>query len=252
LKIQFCSDLHIEMRDNDYHLNKTDADVIVLAGDIHVGLPAINFAIQESKRHNKDVIIIAGNHEFYGHDYHEMLSKMRLAASHHSLVHFLENDSVVINGTRFIGCTLWTDYLGNNPENEGIHLAYCNVKLRDHIAIRDRNVNFGTKKAQKINQESKKFLNEQLDTKFEGKTVVVTHHGPSLKCQHKNYKFNEVSAAFISDFKQLVRKADLWIYGHTHSSLDSKVGNCKLVSNQQGYPGENIPVPFKPNWIIEV
>lgn len=252
MKIQFSSDLHLEMRNSNYRLSKTDADVIVLAGDIHIGLSAVEFAIKESARQNKPVIFIAGNHEFYSHDYHHMLRKMREASSHHPLVHFLENDEVIINNTRFLGCTLWTDYLGNEPDHQSLNMAYCGRLLRDHVVIRNNNLNFTPANAQEICRISKQYLAHKLDSHFPGKTVVVSHHGPSLKCQHKQYRFSEISAAFISDFDALVQKADLWIYGHTHSNLDTKVGNCHLVSNQQGYPGENIPVPFRPDWVLEI
>jgi len=252
MRVQFCSDLHLEMRDKNYRLNKTDADVIVLAGDIHVGLSAVEFAIKESTLQNKPLILVAGNHEFYSHDYHHMLRKMREASSSHPLVHFLENDEVIINNTRFLGCTLWTDYLSNDPEQQSLHMAYCGRFLRDHIVIRNKEFNFTPANAQEICHNSKQYLAHKLDSDFAGKTVVVSHHGPSLECQHKQYRFNEISGAFISDLADLVKKADLWIYGHTHSSLDTKIGNCRLVSNQLGYPGEHIPVPFKPNWVVEV
>jgi predicted phosphodiesterase len=252
MKIQFCSDLHLEMRPQDYKLAQTDADIIVLAGDVHVGINAIEFAIVESDRQKKPVIIIAGNHEFYGHDYHHMLNKMTEAAKHHPLVHFLENNEVVIDGVRFLGCTLWTDYLGDDAKHEALNMAYCGRMLRDHVVIRNGAFNFAPVNAQKICHISKQYLTQKLDSHFPGKTIVVSHHGPSLACQHKHYKFSEISAAFVSNMDDLVRKADLWVYGHSHSNLDTKVGDCRLVSNQQGYPGENIPVPFKPNWVVEV
>jgi hypothetical protein len=63
---------------------------------------------------------------------------------------------------------------------------------------------------------------------------------------------NEVSSGFVSDLDKLVKKADLWCYGHTHSNLDTMVGDCRLVSNQKGYRHEKIPVPFRPELIIEV
>jgi len=253
MKIQFCSDLHLEMRLN-YSLSKTNADVIVLAGDIHAGLSAVKFAIKESTLQNKPLILVAGNHEFYSHDYHHMLKKMRKASRDHPLVHFLENDEVIINNTRFLGCTLWTDYLGNNPDQQSLNMAYCGSLLRDHVVIGDKELNFTPAKAQEICRTSKQYLADKLDSDFPGKTVVVSHHGPSLECQHKQYRlqFSDISAAFLSDMNDLVRKADLWVYGHTHSSLDTKIGNCRLVSNQMGYPGEHIPVPFRPNWVVEV
>ena len=252
MKIQFCSDLHLEMHLSDYHLSKTDADVIVLAGDIHVALKSVEFAIQESYIQNKPVILVAGNHEFYNQDYHHMLNKMRVAANDHPLVHFLENDEVIINNTRFLGCTLWTNYLGKKPEDQALNMDYCRTRLRDHLVIRNKDKNFTPQNALSICLASTDYLDTKLNAKFSGKTVVVTHHGPSFKCQHKHYGDNEISTAFISSLDSLVTKANLWIYGHTHSNLDANVGSCRLVSNQKGYPHELQPVPYKPDWVVEI
>jgi len=253
MKIQFCSDLHLEMRDSHYYRpDQTTADVLVFAGDIHSGLGVVEFVKQEGAKQNRPVILVVGNHEFYGHDYHHRLNKIRTEASQCKNVHLLENSEVVIDGTRFLGATLWADYLGSDPKDEAINMAYAGRMLRDHTAIRMGEYNFTPRDAQELCRVSKLFLAFKLNAKFDGPTVVVTHHGPSLKCQHLNYRASEISAAFQSDFDYLVEKADVWIYGHSHSNLDTMVGKCRLVSNQQGYPSEELPVPYRPDWIVEV
>lgn len=252
MKIQFCSDLHIEMRPFGYRLTRTDADVIVLAGDIATGINTIEFAIEEAELQNKPVIVVAGNHEFYRGDYYYVLNEMRSAASQHPLVHLLENSEIVIDGVRFLGCTLWTDYEVNGEQNKAIDMAYCGRMLRDYVVIRNGDFNFTPRDAEELCRISKLFLAQKLGAKFNAPSVVVTHHGPSLECQHKSYKMSEISAAFTSNFDDLVTQPDLWVYGHTHSNLDIKVGNCRLVSNQQGYPNEEIPIPFRSDWVIEV
>lgn len=115
MKIQPCSDLHVEMREHygDYELAITDADVIVLAGDIHIGTKAILFAGNESIRQNKPIILIAGNHEYYNGDINVTLAEMREAAKNFPLLHFLENEEPIIDDVRFLACTLWTDYKGD-------------------------------------------------------------------------------------------------------------------------------------------
>jgi len=66
----------------------------------------------------------------------------------------------------------------------------------------------------------------------------VTHHGPSILCKHKYYGHSELSGAFYSDLPNMIEKADLWVYGHTHSNLDIMIKNTRLISNQRGYPHE--------------
>jgi len=96
-----------------------------------------------------------------------------------------------------------------------------------------------------------KWLEGKLNDEAKMKTLVITHHGPSILCQHKKYPVSAISGAFHSDLNELVSKADCWAYGHTHSNLDVMVGNCRLVSNQPGYPSEDV-LDFNAIKVIEI
>lgn len=251
MKIQFCSDIHLEMR-NNFILPKTDSDVIVLAGDISTGLRGLEFAENQSHCHGKPVIYVAGNHEYYYHDLPTLLTEMRSFADKHTDVYFLENDEVIIEDVRFLGTTLWTDYLGNSTQSQEANMAVINANLTDHRVIRNGDRHFLPDDALEIHLASKEWLTEKLAEQFDGKIVVITHHGPSLKCQHQFYDYSAIATGFWSDMDDLVAKSDVWIFGHTHSCLDVKIGSCRLVSNQAGYPREDMPVSFRPDWIIEL
>jgi len=251
MKIQFCSDLHLEMR-NNYLLEHTDSDVIVLAGDISTGLRGVDFAGALSISHNKEVIIIAGNHEYYRHDYFDLLSQMRIEVEKYPRCHFLECDELILGDIRFLGATLWTDYRGNGKISTDIAMAQIEQSLTDHYVIKINDRLFRPADALAIHRKTIRWLKEKLDTPFKGKTVVVSHHSPSLKCDHPFFPYNTITPAFLSDLDHLVKKADLWIYGHSHASGDVMVGSCRLVSNQVGYPQERLPIAFKPNWVLEL
>src|SRR3546814_2816589 len=47
---------------------------------------------------------------------------------------------------------------------------------------------------------------------------------PSLQSVDDRYRCDLVSAAYASRLDALVAKADLWIHGHMHSSLDYRIG----------------------------
>ena len=64
MKIHILNDLHIEF--GAFEPPPTDADVVVLAGDIGVGLEGLHWA--QSCFSDKPVIYVPGNHEFYHHD----------------------------------------------------------------------------------------------------------------------------------------------------------------------------------------
>ena len=85
MKIQLLSDLHNEFLRNGKHspdhkwtgvIPETEADIVVLAGDIDTGTNGIEWAIKESERLAKDIIYVLGNHEYYGHEYHRLKEKI--------------------------------------------------------------------------------------------------------------------------------------------------------------------------------
>lgn len=255
MKVQFASDLHLEMPrvSNELPLELVEADVRILAGDIHKHNRGIRYADELADMGGVPVIYVAGNHEYYRYEYFSTIQAMRDEAAKYPNVYFLENDSVVISGVRFLGCTLWVDFTGDGSISVERNILYADM-LNDFRAI-----GYGERRMKPADQislhtQSRKWLTEQLNTPFDGKTVVVTHHGPSRLTQHKNFEFDEVSACFLTKLDNLVEQADLWIYGHSHSNLDTNIGQCRLVSNQKGYPGERTPdhQRFDPSWVIEI
>lgn len=250
MKIHLLSDLHIEIQ-GFHSIEQTDADLIVLAGDIHTGVEGLNWSNTESERLNTPIIYVAGNHEFYKRDYWQTLREMRRVAAESNLVYFLEQDEIVINDVRFLGTTFWTDYNASEETQEHC-MMMCNNLINDHRLINFNGERFTPKYALKLHQNSLKWLYKKLVTPYPGKTVVVTHHGPSKICAHPGYANNVLSGAFYSDLDSIVELSDLWLYGHTHSSIDVQIGNCRLVSNQRGYPREEIPGTFNQWKVIEL
>lgn len=235
------SDLHNELRRNEpspVRLAETGADVIVLAGDIDQGADGVRWAARESDRLGKPVLYVAGNHEHYGRDIGANLRAMRRAARG-SGVHFLENDRVVLGGVRFLGCTLWTDYRACEDLDQAAIMALAGGRLPDHRLIRSGDALFSPALALRRHRRSLRWLRGQLAAPFAGPTVVISHHGPSALCGHPVFSPGPLDGAFFSRLDEWVSRADVWIFGHTHVSLDARVGGCRLVSNQRGYHGES-------------
>src|SRR5690606_27476580 len=114
MNIFLLSDLHVEFG-QDYDYPSEPFDIVVLAGDIDHSINAVGVAHWFHKQTNLPVILVAGNHEFYRGDFHHVLANMRDAAAQHDHIHFLENDSLVINDVRFLGCTLWSNFSMYGP-----------------------------------------------------------------------------------------------------------------------------------------
>ena len=248
MKLQLLSDLHNECYRRVPPIPASDSEVVVLAGDIGVGLDGLRWAGEQAARLGKPVLYVAGNHEFYGHDL-ALLQTMRTYAAMMDGLYLLEQDSLVFNDTRFLGCTLWTDYQAAGDPLQA--MAVVAQGLSDHHEIRHGRRRFSPQDALALHQQSRQWLEAELATPFTGNTVVITHHGPSLRCQHPRYPLDAFSTAFISDLAELVGQADLWCFGHTHANLDVRVDGCRLVSNQRGYPREGV-LGFDPARVVVV
>ncbi len=238
MKIQIASDLHLEFLEDRFPgyriVEPTDADVLVIAGDIHRATRAIAaFADWPVP-----VVYVHGNHELYHEQADEVIEKLR-AASVSSNVHFLERDACVLNGVRFLGCCLWTDYR-LYPGKESAAMYECERNLADHRAIHTRQGLFSAQNALQLHWQSRGWLESQLREEFIGPTVVVTHHAPHPKSIHPRYAGSLLNAGFASDLTPLVERADLWIHGHVHDSFDYEVAGTRVVANPRGYAGNRL------------
>jgi predicted phosphodiesterase len=236
MKIQIASDLHLEFlsRFPRYRvIEPADADVLVIAGDIHNGAKAL----RAFEGWPVPVIYVHGNHEMYDQHYQTMLLELRGTAAALG-IHFLENDELILDGVRFLGCCLWTDYELYGTMYASMLEAERN--LADHRAIRFADRLFIPPDALSIHMDSRHWLSHKLQEDFPGKTVVVTHHGPHEKSVHPKYTVDPITrllnAAFVSDLTPELEDADLWIHGHTHDSFDYEVEGCRVIANPRGYP----------------
>ena len=137
MKIQLASDLHIEfladaLPGTTFLAPAPDANVLVLAGDIAVGANAIELFADWPV----PVLYVAGNHECYGRDIDDVEAQLRHAAEG-TQVHFLEMDAVVLDGCRYLGTTLWTDYALYEARGVSVDAAMSEARMAmmDHKVI---------------------------------------------------------------------------------------------------------------------
>jgi len=276
MKIFLTSDIHTERAHKRFVPNfdypylrfdyPTEADVIVLAGDIGEWVNGIEWARHRFK--NKEIIYVPGNHEYYKSDL-TVLEELRSKAKELD-IHFLENDSVVIGNVRFLGTTLWTDCndfsAAEVDESQASITDYSVIGITKWLAdknnklveplkllpITDTNKHelFTPLIAYLLHKNSLKWLESQLLTIYAGKTVIVTHHAPSLRsCGDK------VNYSYASNLDRFIRlyagDIDLWCHGHIHAPVDYEISEVRIVSNPRGYlRGSNSQ--FMPNLLIDV
>lgn len=124
--------------------------------------------------------------------------------------------------------------------------------INDHRCISFGDSDFKPSHALELHHQARQFLKSELAKPFEGKTVVITHHAPSLKCEHPDFGINALAGAFMSHCDPLMENVDVWIFGHTHANKDLHVGDCRVISNQMGYVGENIDPAYCESLIVDI
>ncbi len=252
MKIWLLSDLHLEYVDLRQPLAVPDADVCVMAGDL-CRAPANGVHwLAKHIAHAMPCVYVAGNHEFYKGSIKEGLEDGKSAAAQFANVHFLENDVAIINGVRFIGATLWTDYrIDGHPE---IAMFHARERMNDYRQIaRQRNPwqRFVPETAYRMHRQSRLFIETALKAD-PVKTVVVTHHLPHAKSIPSRFHGDLLNAAYASDLSNVIEsgRPALWVHGHTHDSCDHRVGDTRIVCNPRGYDDEN--GRFEAGMVVEV
>ena len=247
MKIQILSDLHIEF--GDFSFPETDADIVVFAGDIGVGIEGLEWI--QAQNINKPLIYIMGNHEYYRHDF-SLVEQIRKLARPDT--HILDSNSVEIDGVRFLGCTLWTDFLLFGEDEKPVSMNYTEKGMADFRLISMKQRRFTPQDSIQLHEQERDWLQSQLATPFSGKTVVVTHHFPSPKSIHPKFQEDMLTPAFGSDLETMMGtdKAVLWIHGHTHEACDYEVKGTHVVCNPRGYHGHEKGEFFRPDLVVEI
>ncbi|MBB5187105.1 Icc-related predicted phosphoesterase [Zhongshania antarctica] len=253
-KVHVRSDDHHEFYrgKRGWHPIPENAEMIILAGDIDIGLAGITWAATLGK----PVLYVPGNHEYYTHNISTLEHEMRTLAKETRNVVFLQNDVYIIDDTRFLGTTLWTDY--NVFGQPKIAKGYAEYGLSDHRLITHGYQSpykfFAPEDAQKVHNRSKYWLVSELSKPWSGKTVVITHHAPHRNSIHPKFARDHLTPAFASDLTDIISNFDieLWIHGHMHDAADYSVYGTRVLCNPMGYPGTSEPDDFNPDLIVEI
>jgi predicted phosphodiesterase len=254
MKLHVLSDLHLTV--HGMERPHTDADVVVLAGDIARPASALEWALG----FEQPVVYVPGNHEFYGSSLQAVVQELqRLCAGSH--VHVLDNGALELQGVRFLGSTLWTDF-----RIAGAGLLQTDAMTAAQAFNRDfSRVRVGVPPADKtltprdtieLFGVNARWLDHELSKPYAGPTVVVTHHAPSPKSIHPRFAGSPLNASFVSDAEWLLqgKRARLWIHGHTHDSFDYEVDGTRVVCNPRGYAKEGVAenARFDPRLTLDI
>jgi Icc-related predicted phosphoesterase len=245
-----------------------DADVAVIAGDITEGVEEAITWLSRTITRRMPVVYVLGNHEFYGEYLDEARRVAQAQAARVPNLHLLDDSTAMIDGVRFIGATLWTDYrLYSHGERTRQLVAMHNARSRiiDYHQILMEPAqpgfiarNFLPSDALELHKLSCAYIEDQLTVEIDGPTVVVTHHAPHRQSSHPHFDGDPATPAFVSDLSSLIDlgQPTLWVHGHTHHNVDYVLTPLdgpptRVVANQRGYQGVEIP-GFDWRFVVEV
>lgn len=267
VKIQLLSDLHLEVHPRYAPEPAPDAELLVLAGDIGSYQPGSrldgsDFGLERFsplRGWPVPVLYIPGNHEYDNLDFDATHARLRATCERLGIT-WLERETVVVGGVRFVGTTLWTDFDAlaiQAPDTTRL------VKQR-HKAFRAANFYLGKTGAtrngepflaeqwRELGLECQAWLREALATPFDGPTVVVTHFAPSLRSADPRYGLVPGTAGFCNALDDLLPRAQFWLHGHLHHQQDYTVDGCRVVANPLGYARKGEQEGFNPRLVLEV
>ncbi|MBO9200600.1 MULTISPECIES: metallophosphoesterase [Niastella] len=252
MTIQYCSDLHLEFPANkkymERHLLEPMGEVLILAGDIlpfalhSTQSPVIDFIADNFEQ----VYWVPGNHEYYDYDLatvaDPLLEKLR------SNVWLVNNQVIDNKGISFICSTLWSKV-------EVVNALDIQRGISDFFTIQWNGEKFTTEQFNQLHNRSVDFLEKAFKEKTAEKSIVVTHHVPTLYDYPKRFRSSKLNGAFVTELHDLVHDsgADYWIYGHHHFNVPSfKIGATTMLTNQLGYVHHGEHYKFNKSAVIEI
>lgn len=252
MKLGVLSDLHLSR--GGLPLPAGEVDAFVLAGDLARPDEAMAWAASLGK----PAFFVPGNHEFYGGSLPGTVARLRQAAQG-TAVRVLDNDEAHCGNVRFLGTTLWTDFLlyGEEGREAAVDAAFELVHDFRRIHVdEERQTLFTPLDAAALFQHNVAWLEQKLRTPWPGTTVVITHHAPSARCISTRFAGSPLNACFASHLDRLLGRqfAALWIHGHMHHSIDFYWRGSRVLCNPRGYAkdGRNENPDFNPDLVVEV
>lgn len=264
MNIQLLSDLHLEANPDFVATPAPGADLLVLAGDVGSyqtrrdgsvmaepdwGLQRFS-PLPQYAGWPVPVLFLPGNHEYDALDVDDAHRELRRTCERLGMV-WLEREALVLDGVRFVGTTLWSDYDALGQEQRDKAFRAANFYLSKMAGQRHGRL-FDAEAMRELGLECQHWLREALAQPFPGPTVAVTHFAPTLHSVDPRYGLSPGTAGFCNALDELLPLADVWLHGHLHHALDLQVGRCRIVANPLGYAHKNEQDGFRPAGLIQV
>ncbi len=267
MKLQLFSDLHLESHPHFRAEPIPGADMLILAGDIGSyqqgsRLTDTDFGLGRFSPRNGwpvPVVYVPGNHEYDNVDFDETHERLRTLCEELDIL-WLERETRVIDGIRFIGTTLWADFdalveptdgLAEALKKRGKAMRAADFYLEKAATMRNGEL-FLAAQLREQALACQAWLEQALTEPFDGTTVAITHFAPSLASADPRYGLTPGTAGFCNALDDLLPHAKLWLHGHLHSPFNYMKNGCRVVANPLGYKRNGEQEGFRPDLLIDV
>lgn len=255
MKLRVLSDLHLEFIQDKYNPDRArrklpryfdhalksagEADVLLVAGDLTSGVEANLRGATEAivEYFDGPVVYVAGNHEYYRSDFEAVDEILREQTGSIDNLYWLNDETVTINGQRFVGTTLWFPERPDNTLYTDEHNDFSQI---DGFvpAVYERH------------EDARSFLRETL----EPTDVVLTHHLPGSFAVPEAYQSDEHNRFYDGRVEDILQQTQprLWHFGHTHDTIAIERGGVRFICNPLGYPNNRENPQFQPQYTVEL
>lgn len=260
-KFDYINDIHLDFWVNidpnkDKHVKKIaeftrsivpnfPSNTLVIGGDLgHYNHQNVLF-LKELRKFYKDIVLVFGNHDFYllsnnskkkykNNSLNRSKEMMEITSDIQG-IHYLDGDTIDINGTRFGGVGMWYDFsfeLNNRSGDFDTAFDLWSSLSNDYKMIKG----FPKLTLDMFNSEK-----EKLDKIINESDVIITHVGPDVSLSPYFNEMELYNSFYFFDgsdyFNSIANK--MWCFGHIHYDLDTIKYQCRFINHALGYPDES-------------
>lgn len=213
-------------------------DILILAGDLaHSQMPFIcmpdgspNPWLANLSQRFKYVVIVFGNHDYYGCDIETAIPYAKAMIEELKNVFILDNEVLLIDNLKILGTTLWTNLKHNGIVDQSPARIMNDYGYISHDA--SPNLRLRPEYIQSLHEEAIQFLKDNAYKDHENqKVIVITHHSPTNASRfHTTYR-----NLYVTPIEDILSDVDIVVFGHTHESCNTVIDGVRYLSNARGY-----------------
>ena len=228
-------------------LPQDSESILVLAGDLWTdNLPFKMTAdgcswIGYVAKRFEHVVVVLGNHDYWGLSLQSAVRKAREHCATLPNVTFLERDTLVHSGVKFVGGTLWTDFnrspiiaelCASKMGNDFRRITYGDTRVRRRV----RHTDFFD-----LHRQTAKYIFSNCKADEPGqKVVIVTHMCPHEESLDSMRKYDDTDHWYYSNLTESMqthcKDVNLWVHGHVHEPKRYNAAwGMWVFSNPRGY-----------------